>query len=53
MNIYSNQNILTIAGGMFFLDMLGYMLWATSGQAPVDGFYIGAITANVLRALLF
>ena len=32
------------------LDMLGFMLWSLSGQTPVDGFYIGRMTAEVLRA---
>lgn len=35
------------------VDMLGFMAWIASGQTPVDGFYIGSLTAHALRALLF
>ena len=51
------QKILTytagVIGAIVALDVFGFMAWIVSGQVPVDGFYIGAITANVLRALLF
>lgn len=35
------------------IDFLGMMLWAMSGQFPVDNFYIGAISRNILQAIFF
>jgi len=50
------SNILKILGGVAFVvllaDMLGFALWVMSGQYPVDEFYLGTITAHVLRAIL-
>ena len=40
-------------GVVVAVDLFGFMAWIASGQTPVDGFYIGAITANVLRAIIF
>lgn len=34
--------------GYLALDVLGFLLWALSGQYPSDGFYLGTITAHVL-----
>lgn len=30
------------------LDVLGFIMWGLSGQIPVDGFYLGAITKGLL-----
>jgi len=50
------KNTLNIAGIIAFfilvVDFFGFMAWALSGQQPVDGFYLGAITANILRAII-
>jgi hypothetical protein len=35
------------------IDFLVFCGWIISGQHPVDGFYIGSITANILKAILF
>jgi len=35
------------------LDAIGFMFWILSGQHPVDQFYVGSITANIIRALFF
>lgn len=35
------------------VDFFCFMAWVASGQHPVDGFYFGAITANVLKFLIF
>ena len=47
------KDTLKIIGGViaFILmaDAFCFMLWIVSGQYPVDGFYFGAITANILR----
>lgn len=50
------KNILKVAGGVILgilaVDALGFMLWVISGQNPTDDFYIGTITAHVLRAII-
>jgi len=38
---------------ILIIDLIGFTAWIASGQHPVDGFYIGSITANVLKAILF
>lgn len=35
------------------IDFIVFCGWIISGQHPVDGFYIGSITANILKAILF
>lgn len=30
------------------IDFLGFFAWAMSGQAPVDGMFVGAITRHIL-----
>lgn len=47
------QIAFTIVAVILVIDFLGFMAWAMSGQHPVDGFYVGAITTNVLKAILF
>jgi len=51
------KNILKIAGGVITavlaLDILGFIAWVLSGQHPLDNFYIGTITAHVLRAIIY
>lgn len=34
------------------LDSFAFALWIMSGQQPVDGFYFGALTANIIKAIL-
>ena len=34
------------------IDALGFIAWAMSGQYPIDGFYVGTITAHLLRLVL-
>ena len=50
------KNFLTTASailvGYLAIDMLAFIAWALSGQHPVDNFYIGSITAHILRAIL-
>ena len=41
-----------VALGLLLLDVFGFMLWVASGQHPVDDFYLGTITAHVLRAII-
>lgn len=50
------DTIKTIAGAFAVVagvDMFGFVAWVASGQTPADGFYVGALTASVLRALIF
>ena len=42
----------SVAFVVLFADMFGFALWAMSGQYPADNFYIGTITAHILRAIL-
>jgi hypothetical protein len=50
------KNIIKIAGGVVIavlvIDFLGFTAWIASGQYPVDDFYIGTITAHVLRLII-
>ena len=50
------ESIIKYTAGAFILvvtvDILGFIAWIVSGQVPADGFYIGAITANILKVLL-
>lgn len=39
---------LGVVSGLFMLDVVGYVAWMASGQVPVDGFYVGAITAALV-----
>ena len=31
------------------IDAIAFVSWSLSGQVPVDGFYIGAITKNIIQ----
>lgn len=42
----------TLALLILFIDFCGFVAWVASGQHPADGFYIGAITANILKLIL-
>lgn len=50
------RDTLIIAGGVLLallaFDALAFFAWVFSGQHPADGFYAGAITANLLKAAL-
>lgn len=34
------------------VDFAGFILWAFSGQRPVDDVYVGTVTTHVLRAFV-
>ena len=36
--------------GVLAVDLIGFGMWVMSGQQPVDGMYIGAITTNIVQA---
>lgn len=35
------------------IDAVCWFGWAMSGQAPVDGFYLGSITQHILQAIFY
>ena len=41
-----------VALGILMIDALCFIAWIASGQYPSDGFYFGAITTNIIKALL-
>ena len=47
-----NQYVAGTLLGILALDVLGFIMWAMSGQLPIDNFYIGTITAHTLRAII-
>lgn len=34
---------------LMIVDFIGMILWAMSGQFPVDNFYIGSITMHIIK----
>lgn len=38
----------TVIITILVIDATCFMAWVISGQSPVDGFYFGAITANII-----
>lgn len=47
------QYLLAIALVIVLVDFFGFVSWVASGQQPLDGYYVGTLTAHTLRALLF
>ena len=43
------KTILYIITIYLFLDIAGFLAWSLSGQLPVDNFYLGSLSANLLR----
>ena len=37
---------------VMMIDAFAFLAWIMSNQMPVDGFYLGAMTANILKAIL-
>lgn len=50
------KNTLEIVGNVLLIilaiDLFGFMVWIASGQTPIDNFFIGGLTAFMLRLLL-
>ena len=46
------KTISAVVAAILLIDMFGFLLWIMSGQYPADNFYIGTITAHILRAIL-
>jgi len=34
------------------IDFAGFVWWTTSGKKPVDSFYVGAISANIINKVI-
>lgn len=56
MNLKNNMKIKEILHvikliviAVLIFDVLCFLAWVLSGQTPVDGFYFGFITNNVLK----
>ena len=37
---------------IYLVDFFGFVAWIYSNQTPTDNFYIGSITANILKSIL-
>ena len=45
---YTTGTIATV----LMLDALMFLMWAMSNQFPTDGFYFGALTANIIKLFI-
>lgn len=36
----------------FMVDFACFIWWTMSGQKPVDSFYVGAISANIIKGII-
>lgn len=50
--MHTLKTIGTALAVILALDFFAFTLWIVSGQHPVDGFYLGAITANIIKTIL-
>lgn len=49
------ENILIIGQvilAYLMLDFVFFFIWVESNQIPVDGFYLGNLTTNILKIIL-
>lgn len=46
------NTILTISIIYLAVDAFVFVMWAVSGQHPVDGFYVGAVTTTIIKSLI-
>jgi hypothetical protein len=37
---------------ILIIDVLAFFWWSTSGQAEPDGFYIGQLTATLIKIII-
>lgn len=45
--------ILGLTGIIIATDVFGLFAWILSGQVPADSFFIGTISAHIVRFLFF
>ena len=43
--------LVAVAVGILLIDLFGFSMWVVSGESPVDGFYIGRLTTEVIRSV--
>lgn len=41
-----------VAVAILVIDFMGFASWIASGQVPADGFYLGRITAEIIKAII-
>lgn len=41
-----------LALAILIIDFVGFASWVASGQVPADGFYVGRITAEIIKAII-
>lgn len=46
------KTIVYVSIAILAIDFLVFCGWIISGQHPVDGFYVGSITANILKVII-
>lgn len=46
------SNFLNVVVLVLFLDFFGFVWWSFSGQTPIDGIYIGAVTKNFISLII-
>lgn len=39
----------TLLFWVFMLDFVSWVMWALSGQNPVDNYYLGTVTQHILQ----
>ncbi len=44
--------LLTIVFVYLCIDAFAFVMWAMSGQHPVDGFYVGAVTTTLIKSII-
>jgi hypothetical protein len=44
--------LVAVGLGILFVDFIGFLAWIISGQFPVDSFYLGSITSNLIQFLI-
>ena len=42
------KTTLSVLAVIMLVDAVGFLMWQVSGQTPIDSFYIGTITKNLL-----
>lgn len=44
--------VFTIIAVVVMIDFIGFFAWAFSGQVAPDNFYVGSLTAHVIKATI-
>lgn len=47
------KTFFTIVAIILTIDLLGFIFWCMSGQYPEGSFYIGTLTTQFLRGVIF